>query len=249
MSIWGKIIGSAAGFALGGPIGALLGGLAGHAVDSLAGGGLPGAPREAPGRDQTRRVAFTVGVIVLGAKMAKADGTVTRDEIKAFREVFHVPEGEVAQVARIFDRAKEDAAGFEPYAAQIRVVMGDDRPVLEELLDGLFHIAKADAVVHQAELDFLIAVARIFGFSDAEFAAIRAAHIGPDRSDPYTVLGVTRDLDEAALKAAYRKLVREHHPDMLVAKGMPEEFIQIATERLSKINGAWDQVKKERGIT
>lgn len=245
MSIWGKIIGSAAGFALGGPMGALLGGLAGHAVDALTTGGR----RETPSRDQTRRVAFTVGVIVLGAKMAKADGVVTRDEIKAFREVFHVPESEVGQVARIFDRAKADAAGFEPYAAQIKSVLGDDMALLEELLDGLFHIAKADAVVHRAELDFLTAVAGIFGFSAAEFAAIRASHIGPDRSDPYTILGVSRDLDPAALKSAYRKLVREHHPDTLIAKGMPEEFIEIATERLSKINAAWETIKQERGIT
>lgn len=247
MAIWGKIIGSAAGFALGGPIGALLGGLAGHAVDTLAETGP--VRREGLGQDQTRRVAFVVGVIVLGAKMAKADGRVTESEIAAFREVFHVPDSEMAHVARIFNKAKEDAAGFEPYAAQIKAVMGDDMAVLEELLDGLFHIAKADAVIHQAELVFLQDVARIFGFSEAEFAALRAAHLGPDRSDPYTILGVGRDLDNAALKAAYRKLVREHHPDLLVAKGMPEEFIEVATERLARINAAWDQISKERGLT
>jgi len=247
MAIWGKIIGSAAGFALGGPIGALLGGLAGHAVDTLA--ETAPARREGVGQDQTRRVAFVVGVIVLGAKMAKADGRVTESEIAAFREVFHVPDSEMAHVARIFNKAKEDAAGFEPYAAQIKAVMGNDMAVLEELLDGLFHIAKADAVIHQAELVFLQDVARIFGFSEAEFAALRAAHLGPDRSDPYTILGVGRDLDNAALKAAYRKLVREHHPDLLVAKGMPEEFIEVATERLARINAAWDQISKERGLT
>ncbi|MDD3447179.1 MAG: TerB family tellurite resistance protein, partial [Zavarzinia sp.] len=218
MAIWGKIIGSAAGFALGGPIGALLGALAGHAVDAVASAGLA-EPTPRPSREQTRKVAFSVGVIVLGAKMAKADGRVTRDEIDAFRQIFRVPESEIAHVARIFDRAKADAAGFEPYAAQIKAIMGDDMSVLEELLDGLFHIAKADAVIHQAELDFLEAVAGIFGFTATEFAAIRAGHIGPDRSDPYTVLGVTRDIDDAALKSAYRKLVREHHPDLLIAKG------------------------------
>lgn len=247
MAIWGKIIGSAAGFALGGPIGALLGGLAGHAVDAMA--EAAPARRDGEGPAQTRRVAFVVGVIVLGAKMAKADGRVTESEIAAFREVFHVPDSEMAHVARIFNKAKEDAAGFEPYAAQIKAVMGNDMAVLEELLDGLFHIAKADAVIHQAELAFLQDVARIFGFSEAAFAALRAAHLGPDRSDPYTILGVGRDLDNAALKAAYRKLVREHHPDLLVAKGMPEEFIAVATERLARINAAWDQISKERGLT
>ncbi|PWR19113.1 TerB family tellurite resistance protein [Zavarzinia compransoris] len=249
MAIWGKIIGSAAGFALGGPIGALLGGLAGHAVDTIAEAGQAVPRRDGDANAQTRRVAFVVGVIVLGAKMAKADGRVTQDEIRAFREVFHVPESEISHVARIFDKAKEDAAGFEPYAAQIKAVMGDDMVVLEELLDGLFHIAKADAVIHQAEITFIEDVAHIFGFSEAAFASIRAAHLGPDRSDPYTVLGVSRDMEVAALKAAYRKLVREHHPDLLVAKGMPEEFIAVATERLARINAAWDRIARERGLT
>lgn len=247
MTIWGKIIGSAAGFALGGPLGALIGGLAGHAVDRMADTAVVVRP-EAPSREQTRRVAFTVGVIVLGAKMAKADGVVTRDEVNAFREVFHVPEHEVEHVARIFNRAKEDAAGFELYAAQVKSVLADNKVVLEELLDGLFHIAKADARIDQAEIDFLRAVAGIFGFTEAEFASLRASHLGPDRSDPYTILGVERTLDDAALKAAYRKQVREHHPDTLIAKGMPEEFIAVATERLATINDAWKRIAKERGI-
>lgn len=247
MSIWGKIIGSAAGFALGGPLGALIGGLAGHAVDRIADTAVI-VRQEQPSREQTRRVAFTVGVIVLGAKMAKADGLVTKDEVAAFRQVFHVPDDEVDHVARIFNRAKEDVAGFELYAAQVKSVLGDDKVVLEELLDGLFHIAKADAKIHAAEIEFLQAVAGIFGFTEAEFAALRATHLGPDRSDPYTILGVSREMPEAELKAAYRKLVREHHPDALIAKGMPEEFVAVATQRLAAINAAWDRITKERGI-
>ncbi len=247
MTIWGTIIGGAAGFALGGPLGALIGGLAGHAVDRLADANAAGPARE-PSREQTQKVAFTVGVIVLGAKMAKADGQVTKDEVAAFREVFRVPAHEIDHVARIFNRAKEDAAGFEPYAAQVRAVLGGDKAVLGELLDGLFHIAKADARIHAKEVEFLESVARILGFTEAEFAAIRATHLGPDRSDPYTILGVTRDMDESALKSAWRRLVREHHPDTLIAKGMPEEFIAMATSRLAAINTAWDKIAKERGI-
>ncbi|MDP6067220.1 MAG: TerB family tellurite resistance protein, partial [Alphaproteobacteria bacterium] len=101
MSIWTTIIGSAAGFALGGPIGALVGGLAGHAYGRMRGG-------EADAGAQ-RQVAFTIGVIALGAKMAKADGVVTRDEVAAFREVFHVPPAEGKNVARVFDQAKKDS--------------------------------------------------------------------------------------------------------------------------------------------
>lgn len=246
MSIWGTIIGGAAGFALGGPLGALVGGVFGHAVGRLAQG--VGAARARLGAPDTRRIAFTIGVIVLGAKMAKADGVVSRAEIDAFRQVFHVPEHEMANVARVFDRAKTEAEGFEPYARQVKAVLGNNRALLEGLLDGLFHIAKADAKIHEAELAYLERVAAIFGFSAAEFAALRAAHLGPDRADPYTILGVERTLDDKALKAAYRKLVREHHPDTLIAKGLPEEFVKVATERLAKINEAWDRIAKDRGL-
>ena len=172
MSIWTTIIGSAAGFALGGPIGALVGGLAGHAY-----GRMRGDSGESDQNAQ-RQVAFTIGVIALGAKMAKADGVVTRDEVEAFREVFHVPSAEVKNVARVFDQAKQDSRGFEAYARQLGALFHDNPAVLEDLLDGLFHIAKADNVYHPAEDQFLGDVAEIFGFSQAEFARIRA---GQDR--------------------------------------------------------------------
>ena len=138
MSVWGKILGGAAGFALGGPIGALLGGLAGHAVDKMRAG--------AEGGDGTKQIAFTIGVVVLGAKMAKADGVVTPDEIVAFRQVFRVPPEEMKNVGRVFDRARQDAEGFEPYARQIAGLFKGNPAVLEDLLDGLFHIAKCAAI-------------------------------------------------------------------------------------------------------
>ena len=174
MSIWGKIIGGAAGFALGGPLGALLGALAGHAADKYVGGELPAL--EGPEGDEragTRQIAFTIAVIALGAKMAKADGQVDRSEIAAFKEVFQVPASETANVARVFDLAKRDARGFEPYAKQIARMFRKDSPVLEELLDGLFHIARADGKVHDSEIAYLAEVARIFGFSEADFVRIR----------------------------------------------------------------------------
>lgn len=210
MSIWGKIIGATSGFAIGGPIGALIGGFAGHAFDKM---------RDAEDPDATKQIAFTVGVIALGAKMAKADGVVTRDEVDAFREVFQVPPEESQNVAQFFDLAKKDSAGFEPYAHQLAGLFQGNPAVLEDLLDGLFHIAKADDVYHPAEDQFLRDVARIFGFSDADFGRIREAHVGPDKSDPYVILGLARDASDKELKSCYRKLIREHHPDTLIAQG------------------------------
>jgi DnaJ like chaperone protein len=247
MSVWGKIIGGAAGFALGGPLGALLGALAGHAADKYVGGEVPAleGPEDRAG---TRQIAFTIAVIALGAKMAKADGQVDRSEIAAFKEVFQVPQSETANVARIFDLAKRDARGFEPYAKQIAKMFRKDSPVLEELLDGLFHIARADGKIQDSELAYLAEVATLFGFSEADFARIREVNIGPDKADPYTILGVTRAMSNDEIRAAWRKLVRDNHPDRLIAQGLPEEFVMLANQKVATINAAYDKVSKERGI-
>lgn len=250
MSIWGKIIGGAAGFALGGPLGALLGALAGHAVDRHRQQSAPAVegPETGDERLATRQAAFTIGVIALGAKMAKADGHVSRAEIAAFKDVFRIPPEELKNVARVFDLAKRSTTGFEDYARQIARLFKPGSAVLEELLDGLFHIAMADGAAHEAELAYLARVAEIFGFGAADFARIRESHLGPDEADPYRILGVSPDADPAAIKAAWKKLVRENHPDRLIGKGMPPEFVALATEKLAAINAAYDRIAKERNI-
>lgn len=249
MAIWGKILGGAAGFAVGGPLGALIGAAAGHAVDAMRDRTQAAAPAlEADERAGTRQIAFTIAVIVLGAKMAKADGVVTREEILAFRQVFRVPPEEIGHVGRLFDRARRDPHGFEPYANQIARLFPTGSRILEELLDGLFHIAKADGTVSDGEIAYLRAVATIFGFNDSEFDRIRAGHIGPDMSNPYTILGVTREATNDDIKAAWRRLIRETHPDRLIAEGLPQEFVDLANEKMATINAAYDRISKERGI-
>ena len=240
--IWGKIIGGAAGLALGGPLGALIGAVAGHAVDKLRGGADADAP------DSTRETAFTIAVIVLSAKMAKADGRVTRDEIAAFRQVFRVPPEEIKNVGRVFDRARKDARGFEPYARQVARMFAANPAVLEELLNALFYIAKADGVIHPAELDYLTRVAELFGFDEATFKRIHASHAGADEIDPYAILGVDPRAGDSEVREAWLRLTRENHPDRLIAQGMPDDFIQLATERMATINAAWDMIVKQRGL-
>ncbi len=239
MSVWGKLAGAAAGLAIGGPIGALMGGFAGHYVIDRD---------KKDGEGGENQVAFTVGVIALGAKMAKADGTVTKDEVNAFKEVFKVPEGEMKNVARVFNLAKQDVAGYEAYAEQLASMFKDNRELLEDVLEGLFHIAKADDHVHPAEEEYLSQVASRFGMSETEFKYIRARHVSSNKRDPYDVLGITPDITDDQLKSHYRKLAAENHPDKLIARGVPEEFVAIATEKLSAINEAYDEIAKERGI-
>lgn len=259
MSIWGKVIGGMAGFAMGGPLGAIMGAVAGHAVDRLRDvqddtqarveHGTDGtAYGTMPGAGEDRQVAFTVAIIVLSAKMAKADGHVSRAEIDAFKRMFHIPPEEMKAVGKLFDEAKRDAKGFEPYAAQVAQMFARQPAVLEEILGALFHIAMADGAMHPAEMAFLTRIGQIFGFPPHAFERVRQSHMPPDEADPYEVLGVKRSDDNDTIKAAWRKLVRENHPDKLVAQGMPQEFIDQANEKLANINAAYDRVSHERGI-
>lgn len=241
MSIWGKIIGGVAGFALGGPLGALVGGAAGHMYDAKK------AEETGTGSNVgARQVAFTTAVIVLAAKMAKADGVVSRDEILAFRECFHVPPGEEGDIGRIFNQARQDAAGYEPYAEQVAQLFAHEPEVLDRLLGALFHIAKADGRVHPAELEFLRRTALILGFTEQEFERLKTANLGEPNADPYEILGVGRGWSDDAIKQHYRKLIRENHPDRLIAKGMPQEFIDLANEKVAQINAAYEEIQKDR---
>ena len=241
MSIWVRLAGTAAGLAesahISGPIRGLLGAFAGahffnHDNDRMA----------------QHQVAFTIGVIALGAKMAKADGIVTRDEVIAFKEVFKVPEGEMENVSCVFNLAKQDVVGYEAYANQLASLLKGNRKLLEDVLEGLFHIAMADGVFHPTEEKFLADVAKRFGFSPPEFSYIKARHANSVRCDPYEVLGITPDVDNEVLKTHYRRLVLDNHPDKMIARGVPPEFISLATKKVAAINAAYEEVAKERRI-
>jgi DnaJ like chaperone protein len=225
MSIWDKLADATAELTRGSPIAAVLGGAYGHS-----------------GKEQ---VAFTVGVIALGAKMAKADGVVTKDEVNAFKEVFKVPDGEMKSVARVFDLAKQDVAGYEAYAEQLATMFKGNRKVLEDVLEGLFHIAKADEALHPREEQFLAGVSKRFGMTETEFSYIKARHVVVTKRNPYDVLGVNASITKDELKKHYRRLVVQNHPDKLIARGVPKEFVAIATKKLAAINEAYAQIASE----
>ncbi len=192
-----------------------------------------------------RSVAFTIAVIALGAKMAKADGRVTRDEVAAFREVFTIPPEEERNAARVFNMARQDVAGFEEYARRIARMFRDDPASLSDLLEGLFHIAMADGTYHPAEDDFLHRVAVAFGLPEREFASVRVRFVPDCAPDPYTVLGLSPDASLQEARAAWRMKVRETHPDRMIARGVPQEAIRLAEKRLVAVNDAWEKISAE----
>ena len=189
--------------------------------------------------------AFTLALIALSAKMAVSDGVVTASELRAFHRTVDIPPGIEEQVDRVFRLAQQDVAGYEAYARKVRRFFASSPETLEHVLDGLFFIASADGFVHQDELAYLKSVSDIFGFDDARFEQIAAQHVVLDAGiDPYVVLGLMPGADPAEVKRVYRSLVAEHHPDRLIAKGVPEELIDVATARMQAINQAYNKIIK-----
>jgi DnaJ like chaperone protein len=257
MGYWGKVIGGVAGFAMGGPVGAVVGAALGHAADAS---GMPKLPFGRQATWNSARVAamfnrrdqlFAVCVIVLSAKLAKCDGAVKREEIDAFRRQFRIPPEAVRDIGRLFDRARSSAEGFEGYARQLREAFIDNRGVLEDVLAALFLIARVDGPVNGHELDFLIRTHRNFALDQAAWDRARGAtppRAAPTDPDAYMVLGVSRSASADEIRATWRRLMRENHPDGLAARGVPTEFIARANDKVARINAAWDRIKRERGL-
>lgn len=218
----------------------------GQAVTALRQGEGLGAVFDRLRAPPERTVAFTIAVIALGAKMAKADGQVTRDEVAAFREVFLIPREEEASAARVFNLARQDVSGFEDYARRVRRLFEGHAAPLCDLLEGLFYIAAADGKLHPAEEEFLARVAAIFEVGDASFQRLRARFAPGAEPDPYALLGVTPEMPLDAIKEAWRGQVRETHPDRMIGRGVPDEAVRMAEKRLVALNRAWERIARER---
>lgn len=189
-----------------------------------------------------KTVAFTIAVIALSAKMAKADGLVTRDEVMAFREVFSIPPEDEAGAAKVFNLARQDVAGFDDYARRIRAMFGEDHGTLCDLMEGLFHIAMADGTYHPGEDAFLAEVAEIFDLPEGSFRRLKSRFVPDAEPDPFDVLGVSPEMPIDEIRAVWRRLVRDSHPDVMIARGVPEEAVKLSEKRLIAINRAWDTI-------
>ena len=238
MSIWGSLIGGMVGFSLGGPFGMLLGSLIGGKISRAraSGGGFGsfGKPQQ----------IFALSLIVLSAKLSKADGQVSKEELIAVRDKLKIPENEIEQVGKIFNKAKQESTGYEPYAQQIAQIYKNNPNVLEEVINILFYIAEADGNVSQSELDMMQNIARIFGLNQAQFNSIKESRKSSDKLNPYIVLESKPEEDLQAIRKRYLQLSKEHHPDILLSKGVPQEVIAESKKKMRAINSAWDQIQK-----
>lgn len=242
MSIWGKIIGGTTGFALGGPLGAIIGIMIGGSFDRSA-RTLSSSNQIS---QQQKKNVFALCIIVLSAKIAKADGQVTKEEIYTFKEKFNIQAEEMSEVSKIFNEAKKSSFGFKNIADQVGNLFSDNKVLLEQLLNNLFYIAEADGLTSINEVEVLRSISQSFHFNETDFQRIFHSRLNNKESDPYKILGVTREDSDNNIRKKWIELSKEHHPDYLIAKGMPKEFIKEANKELSSINLAYDKIKELR---
>lgn len=190
--------------------------------------------------------AFSIALIALSAKIARADGFVTDSEVAAFRKFFDFPEKEAPKVRMVFDLAKQDVAGFDHYVRQVAKIFDDDPVVLEDVIDCLLYVALADGQAHPREMEMIENAAETFGLKPGAWRRLKAAHLGFDLDDPFLILGLDPDAGDAAVRARYRELMRENHPDALIARGVPPSLVKIAENRTAAINAAHDKILAAR---
>ena len=236
MSIWGSLIGGMIGFSLGGPFGMLLG--------SLIGGKISRAKGSINNSFAQPQQIFALSLIVLSAKLSKADGQVSKEELIAVKDKLKIPENELDQVGKIFNKAKNESTGYEPYAQQIAQIYRGNLNVLEEVVNILFYIAEADGNISKSEMNMIQDIAKIFGLNENQFNSLKESRKSSDKLNPYIVLESNPNDDLSDIRKKYIKLSKEHHPDLLLSKGVPNEVIEESKKKMRTINSAWDQIQK-----
>jgi DnaJ like chaperone protein len=251
MGIFGSILGGTVGFIMGGPLGALAGSVLGSTVTNAVGAGQ----RRGAGSIQQQQMAFALALTSLAAKVAKADGQVTGDEVRAFdhflQEAMHMSVEDRQLAAQVFNRARDGDTPASEFASQLRATFGAQPDRLRDVVTILFMVAFADGKLHPAEEALLKSIANDLGLSPADYQSCKVTFMssaGKSDVDPYEVLGVPASSSDDEVRSAHRRVVREYHPDVIQSKGLPEDFMEFASKKMAAINEAWSTIRAERGL-
>ena len=250
MSIMGKVVGGTIGFALLGPLGAIAGAAFGHAFDKndqryLEGGG-PGVSA-----GEQAQFMFFVAAFSMLAKLAKADGRVSKEEIDSVEKFMLYDlnlDPQSRQVAmNVFRTAIQSPETFENFALQFYGQFNGQPQMLDLMVDIMLRMSLADGAMSPGEEQLILTAVHIFNFSDEHYRQLRSRYV-KDVDKYHAILGCSPDDPDDQIKRQYRKRVAEYHPDKIASKGLPEEFTKFATEKFREIQDAYENIKKERGI-
>ena len=260
MNWWGKILGGAFGMMIGGPIGALLGAVLGHNFDK----GMSASDSSGLGKQERAQTLFyTVTFSVMG-HVCKADGRVSEDEIALAKQVMQQMDLTAEQrkaAINLFDEGKKPDFPFKDVIQQFKREIGFRPNLLRMFIEIQIMAAYADGVMHPAERNILLDICRQLRISQHEFQHLCNMISGmggeqsasrndgsPSLQQAYAVLDIDESTDTNEIKKAYRRLLSQHHPDKLVAKGLPEEMMKVAAERTHEIRKAYEVIRQERGF-
>lgn len=263
MSWWGKLVGGAFGFMLGGPLGAILGAALGHNFDK----GLKNLPEDNafdPGQQQRVQMAFFTATFSVMGAVAKADGRVSREEIRLAETVMRemgLNAEMMATAKRLFNEGKQSDFPLDEVLEQFRFECHRRQTLMQMFMEIQLQAAYADGDLDTEEAEMLKHVCRQLGFSELLYRQleqrIRAERhhqqtaggrvpAGMTVEDAYDILGVSQNTPDREVKKAYRRLISQHHPDKLVSKGLPEEMMKVAADKTHEIKQAYEKIKLQR---
>lgn len=260
MSWWGKIAGGGIGLVLGGPLGGMLGAVLGHQVDKAKRLklGLDGNSQE------TAQAAFFTATFSVMGHIAKADGQVTQQEIQAAEQVFDHMNFQPDQrkiAIELFNKGKQNDFDLTAVLAQFKKECGRKITLIQMFMQIQLQAAYADGSKHPAEDKILKDICEALGYPVSMLSQLEAMLYAQQKNyshnpnqppnqtqinNAYSVLGVGESASNDEIKKAYRRLMSQHHPDKLISKGLPEEMIQVATEKSKQIQKAYELVKSAR---
>ena len=250
MGWMGKVVGGTIGFALGGPLGAIFGAAFGHAFDTGTELDSSGG-RERLSTVEQHQLTFFVAAFSMLAKLAQADGRVTREEIDSIED-FMVRDLRLNAESRnaavnIFRTALNAPGTFDDFARQFYGQFHNQPQMIEVMIDILLRVAVSDGRMTAKEEELILIAVNTFRFSSVRFDQLKSKYV-KNANKAYAVLGCSPDADDDQVKRCYRQRVQEYHPDKIAAKGLPEEFTRFAQEKFREIQEAWEQIKETRGI-